>query len=87
MTRIPRSSASCIIVAKSPRRALADKDQGYAQRIGTQWPRTRRMLQRIAQNWDRRARQEDQLAAAREDFCRNPPGQPALTRKPRTHRR
>ena len=51
-----------------PERALADKYQGYAQRIGTQWPRTRRMLQRIAQNWDRSARQEDQLAAAREDF-------------------
>jgi hypothetical protein len=30
--------------------------------------RTRCMLQRIAENWDRRARQEDQLAAAREDF-------------------
>ncbi|MGH3301959.1 MAG: hypothetical protein ACRDOK_09810 [Streptosporangiaceae bacterium] len=51
-----------------PERALADKYQDYAQRVGTQWPRTRRMLRRIAENWDRRARQEDQLAAAREDF-------------------
>ncbi|MGH3218697.1 MAG: hypothetical protein ACRDPY_08310 [Streptosporangiaceae bacterium] len=49
-------------------RALADKYQGYAQRTRTQWPRTRRMLQRMAENWDRRARQEDQLAATREDF-------------------
>ncbi len=51
-----------------PERALADKYQAYAQRTGTQWPRTRRMLQRMAENWDRRARQEDQLAATREDF-------------------
>ena len=51
-----------------PERALADKYQGYAQRIGNQWPRTRRMLQRMAENWDRWARQEDQLAAIREDF-------------------
>ena len=51
-----------------PERALADKYQVYSQRIGTQWPRTRRMLQRMAENWDRRARQEDQLAAIREDF-------------------
>jgi hypothetical protein len=51
-----------------PERALADKYQDYAQRVGTQSPRTKRMLQRIAQNWDRYARQEDQLAAAREDF-------------------
>jgi len=51
-----------------PERALADKYQDYAHRVGTQWPRTRRMLLRIAENWDRRARQEDQLAAAREDF-------------------
>jgi len=26
------------------------------------------MLQRMAENWDRRARQEDQLAAVREEF-------------------
>jgi hypothetical protein len=51
-----------------PERALADKYQAYAQRAGTQWPRTRRMLQRMTENWDRRARQEDQLAATREDF-------------------
>ena len=51
-----------------PERALADKYQGYAQRSGTKWPRTRRMLQRMAENWDRRARQEDQRAATREDF-------------------
>jgi hypothetical protein len=49
-------------------RALADKYQGYAQRTGSRWPRTRRMLQRMAANWDSRARQEDQLAAIREDF-------------------
>jgi excisionase family DNA binding protein len=51
-----------------PERALADKYHAYAQRAGTQWPRTRRMLQRMAENWDRRARQEDQLAATREEF-------------------
>ncbi|MBV9451379.1 MAG: hypothetical protein JO345_36380 [Streptosporangiaceae bacterium] len=51
-----------------PERALADKYHVYAQRTGTQWPRTRRMLQRMAENWDRSARQEDQLAAIREDF-------------------
>jgi hypothetical protein len=51
-----------------PERALADKYQGYAQRTGPQWTRTRRMLQQMAANWDRRARQEDQLAAVREEF-------------------
>ena len=51
-----------------PERALADKYQAYAQRTGTLWPRTRRMLQRMAENWDRRARHEDQLAAVREEF-------------------
>lgn len=51
-----------------PERALADKYQGYARRTGTEWTRTRRMLQRMAENWDRRARQEDQLSAVREDF-------------------
>ena len=51
-----------------PERALADKYQDYARRVGTQWPRTRRMLLRIAENWDRSAGQEDQLSAAREDF-------------------
>lgn len=51
-----------------PERALADKYQEYSRRTGTRWPRTRRMLQRMAENWDRRARQEDQLAATREDF-------------------
>lgn len=51
-----------------PERALAAKYQRYAQRTGTQFTRTRRMLQRMAENWDRRARQEDQLAAVREEF-------------------
>lgn len=51
-----------------PERALADKYQRYAQSTGTQWPRTRRMLQRMTANWDHYARQEDHLAAIREDF-------------------
>lgn len=33
-----------------PERLLADKYQDYAQRVGTQWPRTQRMLHRIAEN-------------------------------------
>ena len=49
-------------------RAVADKYQGYARRTGPRWPRTQRMLQRMAANWDSHARQEDQLAAIREDF-------------------
>jgi len=51
-----------------PERALANKYQAYAQRLATQWTRTRRMLLRTAEDWDRMARQEDQQAAMREDF-------------------
>ena len=47
-----------------PERLLADKYQDYAQRVGTQWPRTQRMLHRIAENWDQLARQEDQLCSS-----------------------
>jgi hypothetical protein len=51
-----------------PERARANAYQTYATRVGTSWPRTRRMLARIAEAWDRRARQEDHLAETRENF-------------------
>ncbi|MER7911316.1 hypothetical protein [Streptomyces sp. NPDC096068] len=49
-------------------RVLADKYQKLAQAVGIRWPRTQRLLRRISENWDRRARQEDHLAEIREDF-------------------
>lgn len=51
-----------------PERTRADAYQAYASRVGTEWPRTRRMLARIVEAWDQRARREDQLAETREDF-------------------
>lgn len=58
----------CLDTGGQPERDLAGKYQNYAQRAGIQWPRTRRMLHRLAENWDRRACQEDQLSATREEF-------------------
>lgn len=49
-------------------RVLAKQYQEYARRVGGKWPRTRRMLERISENWDRDARREDQLTEEREDF-------------------
>lgn len=51
-----------------PERARANMYQRYAKTVGTDWPRTRRLLIHIAEAWDRRARQEDHLAEIREDF-------------------
>ncbi|MFC8368094.1 hypothetical protein ACFUIT_08860 [Streptomyces sp. NPDC057239] len=49
-------------------RALADKYQKFAQAVGGRWPRTQRLLRRISESWDQRARQEDHMAEIREDF-------------------
>ncbi|QMU75973.1 hypothetical protein GXW83_09720 [Streptacidiphilus sp. PB12-B1b] len=49
-------------------RALADKYQQFAQDIGNRWPRTQRLLRKISEHWDQRARQEDHMAEIREDF-------------------
>ncbi len=49
-------------------RALADKYQKFAQTVGVRWPRTQRLLRRISERWDQRARQEDHMAEIREDF-------------------
>jgi hypothetical protein len=49
-------------------RALAKQYQDYARATGSRWPRTRRTLDRIAEEYERVARREDQLAEIREDF-------------------
>jgi hypothetical protein len=49
-------------------RALAKKYSDYARKLGTRWPRTRRMLEQIAEQWERDARREDHLSEIREDF-------------------
>lgn len=49
-------------------RVLADKYQKFAQSVGARWPRTQRLLRRISESWDQRARQEDHMAEIREDF-------------------
>ncbi|MEU0672068.1 hypothetical protein ABZ330_04135 [Streptomyces sp. NPDC006172] len=49
-------------------RALADKYQKFAKAVGVRWPRTQRLLRRISESWDQRARQEDHMAEIREDF-------------------
>lgn len=49
-------------------RALAEKYQRYARLIDADYHRTQGVLRRIAVNWERDARREDQLAEIREDF-------------------
>jgi excisionase family DNA binding protein len=49
-------------------RSFAEKYKKFAQDVGPRWPRTQRLLRRIADSWAERARQEDHLAEIREDF-------------------
>jgi hypothetical protein len=49
-------------------RELAERYTSLRKKAGVAFPRTRRMLTRIADRWDSVARQEDALAEHREEF-------------------
>jgi hypothetical protein len=49
-------------------RAIADRYSGYARAIGVRWPRTRAMLDRIANGYIDQARREDQDAELRTEL-------------------
>jgi len=49
-------------------RTLVNRYREYAHQIGNRWPRTRRMLQRIAESFERDARREDERAETVETF-------------------
>lgn len=49
-------------------RTLANRYSHYASKLGARWPRARRVVEQIAEQWERDARREDHVSEIREDF-------------------